>query len=330
MPGYWDLQQQYGPELQRGVQMGASLADMFIAARDKRKQESQLAEAQKAADQEAMRQADAASRERQFQAGIMSGDPIRSESAAKAYREQNPIGLLQFEKALQGEPGKAPDLGDIPEFQKLYPNLAPGSPEFAARYNRWKLERQRPPMQITLGDKALGLTGGQQSAVQGELRGAATKLSMIDDVEQAIKDAGGHEVVSDLLRRKALQFGGTASNVIPGVLSAENQQKLAQVARVEASLATLNNKVINELSGAAVSESEMERIAKSLPLIEDPAPVRLTKINAWKRNLGIIEKQGVDALMNGLRDQWSGAPTKAPIDMSQYSDEELARIAGGG
>lgn len=97
MPGYWDLQAQYGPSMERGVRIGSTIADAFMAGRQRRQQEQAAKDAELAA-----REAEAAqSREAGYRAGMMSQDPIQQESARAAYQRESPAGLTQFDLQLR-------------------------------------------------------------------------------------------------------------------------------------------------------------------------------------------------------------------------------------
>jgi Ni/Co efflux regulator RcnB len=302
-----------------GTEPDNSLVQTFIAAQQlaAQRRRSQLEEAAMARDMEMARQQaeaaqDAASaqhRERQFQAGILSGNPIRAESAAKAYREQNPIGLLQFKRALQGEPGKPPDLGDIPEFQKLYPELTPGSPEFAARYNKWKREGQRPPMQINFGDKPVGESTAKDI---GEYGTAISGLKNIKDMWQ--KEYGDNSLVDAAMNWFSERVPGSKENVY--------------VARK-----TLVTQLAGRLlEGGVLKEAEYSRYMQMIPGPSDTGTAGAAKWDSIISGLeGALASRNQALTAAGYKPVTMGEQSPGvTLDFANMSDEELARIAGGG
>lgn len=157
-----------------------------------------------------------------------------------------------------------------------------------------------------VGGSSVGLTGSQQSNQQGEVIGARLQLKQLGAIDRDIAAAGGYGEIEglankgeDFVRQKFASIGMTSD---------EANKAIAARAKVVASVASLRNKVISQLSGAAVSDSEMERLVESLPTVGEPEAVFNAKMEAWKQNLEIIAEHGVDALVSGVRTKQESKP----------------------
>lgn len=323
MAGYWDMLRMQPAMMQAGASAGNAFASAFAASKARKLQERQLAMQKEAAQVDLQQAQQKAELENQFKfaasAYQRAGTPEVRDSAMRRMYQLDPAGAQQF---LQGQQQITQDQQKIEAFGQEEP-LRPqgelatflqvtgkqiGDPGLQAEFNRWRLEGRRAgAAQMNVGDSALGLGTSAAGKAQEDVRQAQIKFQMLDELETAIDEAGGHQQISDLVGRSLTQAKGAISTVLPGIQSEEDKRRLRALTAVESKLSALNSQVLNELSGAAVSEQEWERIKKSLPLMEDPADVRATKLQTWKRNMQIIQEQGVDALMNGLRKGWDGS-----------------------
>lgn len=204
---------------------------------------------------------------------------------------------------------------DLREFSQLYPQMQPGTPEFAAAFNKWKLDMRRAG--ATQVNMPGALTTATETKQQEEVVKARERYGKLERMEAAISSIGGYDKVADFGEQAKQKIGGVAKRL--GFRGTDDEAMQARAA-VEASIGDFTNPIISELSGANVPPSEFERIVKSLPHTSDPGPVLRAKVEAWKTNLKIIERNGVDYLVKGV--------IRGDIKLPGEKRKQAARAAG--
>lgn len=148
------------------------------------------------------------------------------------------------------------------------------------------------------GGPAVGLTTAGQTSVQGEVMDADKSLAQLDRIDKAVADAGGAASLASLWERGKAAAGSVAANTpIGGMVDKEGLRKRRFA---ESAIATFRNAIFNKLSGAAVSDAEMDRLMQSVPDVGDSEADLTAKIAAWRSNLEFERKYGMDALLKGL------------------------------
>lgn len=84
-------------------------------------------------------------------------------------------------------------------------------------------------------------------------------------------------------------------------------------AEFRSSVAALNSKVTNMLSGAAVSKEEMARLQKFLPNVSDSEPVFLAKLNSFINNLSTQKNNLLDYYSNSTPNQTANPTNRPPL-----------------
>ena len=143
------------------------------------------------------------------------------------------------------------------------------------------------------------LTVPQQTKVQDEIRQAQRRNAQLDLIDNAAVGAGGHEQASSWTQRGTAVGAEFAEAAAPGYVGGASEAASRQAA-YDGALATFSNQILNDLSGAAINEHEWERLKKSLPTISDSGATKRAKMAAWRANNALIERMGVDALVNGI------------------------------
>jgi hypothetical protein len=157
-------------------------------------------------------------------------------------------------------------------------------------------------IQIGPDGKSQTLTTAEQTQQQAKVINARRRLQQLDSIDQSIAKLGGTRELSSWWNSAEAAALNTAdrSDVLGGFVSDSTRKRLGARAAAVADLASFRNEIINELSGAAVSESEMKRMVQSIPGPEDSSSVLDAKKATWRRNLQYIDKFGVDALFRGI------------------------------
>ena len=92
-----------------------------------------------------------------------------------------------------------------------------------------------------------------------------------------------------------------------------------------AATSAFRNKIIEEITGAQMSEVEAKRILKQVPQETDPPARWEAKWRQSKKNLEFLQKRRLEILkQSGLQ-----APGGQTINIEDMTDEQLRRIAGG-
>ena len=155
------------------------------------------------------------------------------------------------------------------------------------------------------------------AAEAGKAKGGAKELKppTAGEREKIVDDSSALAQTNEIRRLFKKEFVGPVAGRVGGV-----QSGLGEVAKYipgvggaakgeaefRAALAQYRNRVINALSGAAVSESEQKRMMQQLPQETDPSETFLAKLKLTEDNLkttaatrrGVMESTGVD--LSGL------------------------------
>lgn len=198
---------------------------------------------------------------------------------------------------------------------------AQGSERFngeMARYNAAQLARmEREPKGMTInlggasGEGAVGLVPPQQSKVQEDVITADKALAQLGRIDKSVRAAGGPAEMASLWERGKSALGSAVSTTPIG--GSVDKEKLVRRRTAESNIATFRNAIFNKLSGAAVSEPEMDRLMQSVPDVGDSAADYTAKVATWKANLEFERQYGMDALVDGIRSgKLGGLDAKQP------------------
>lgn len=186
--------------------------------------------------------------------------------------------------------------------------LPAGSAQHQAMMRRFneaqirKMEREpKGGMVINMpgaGGPAVGLTTGQAGAVQGEVMTADKSLAQMDRIDRLVADAGGAGELASMWERGKAKVGSVVSNTPLG--GDVDKEKLRRRRTAESAIATFRNTIYSKLSGAAISDSERERLMESVPDVGDSEADFAAKMSAWRENLAYERQYGMDALLKGI------------------------------
>lgn len=211
----------------------------------------------------------------------------------------------------------------------------PEQPGFFERYRSFRLEDARARgvnLNVnTAGDLAKGVVAKTQEKVLD----ARESLRQIDLIDSSIEKAGGHDALSSFAAQGEETFKGVLSRIKPSAVSQEDRKRLQARSDAIANLGQFSNGMISKLGGANVPPNEFKRLVESLPRPEDYPWARKAKLDMWKRYLNIIDKGGVDALVNGMNagvitpEEWSSRkPQKKEMPTEMPTAEEAIRGSG--
>jgi hypothetical protein len=160
-----------------------------------------------------------------------------------------------------------------------------------------------------------------QTQQQGEVLKAQRRLFQLNAMKKAIADAGG----SDAITQYTAEGGVIAKTLAKvGMANKEDKAAIKRRSKAAAAIGGFTDPIISELSGANVPPDEMKRIVQSLPTINDAGPELDVKIAVWEDNLRLIERFGIDYLVNGIRTGAVALPgednTKAHQDAASEYD----------
>lgn len=235
----------------------------------------------------------------------------------------NPRAAAAIGKSAFGKPEQPLDL----EREIRLAGFDPATPQGQA-YTRKLLEGKAKGSQTNItigqnGDKSIGLTTPQETKQQEAVLGARQTLAQLDLVDKMFSEAGGHDKFGGIVEGAGAAIKEGAASL--GVAGKDTRQQVALRTKADAALSGLNSRILHDLSGAAINPSEWDRLKKSLPLMEDPPDVRQAKMAAWRENLSIIESQGVDALVNGIR----AGKVKLPGEQSRAGAQPAPAAVNG-
>jgi hypothetical protein len=148
------------------------------------------------------------------------------------------------------------------------------------------------------------------AGAEAQLREADATLSGLAAIEGSLKDAyvgpvaGRAYSASESLPLGAGQFGGILG--LPNVTPERSE--------FGATVAAINNRAINVLSGANVPPKEYERVRKQLPLVTDPPAVFRSKVIATRKNMERI-KAVILSGGGGTPAASSGTPQLPPMSV---------------
>lgn len=237
-------------------------------------------------------------------------------SIAKARDEQVRLGLIDPIDI----PGLPSDVGPMPAPTKqdvatfgAMAGAAPPPDERTGDIKEFEYENQNPAYKKRRDELAekrstkvnnnnimpgggVGLTTAQQTTTQGEVNTARKRLFQIANMRNTIAAYGGYDKFGQYASEGGAVASGIGSKLGVKVDAAEMEKRTA----AEAAIGGFSNPIISELAGANVPDGEMKRMVQSLPVVGDPGPVLKAKIDAWENNQRIIEKYGIEYLVNGI------------------------------
>ena len=218
-------------------------------------------------------------------------DPLDAAGPDIAPEDVNTLGA-EADAVLGPSPKEEPKTtGDITEYE-----LAKRDPAFARYQERM---RRAGASRVNVGGEGVGLTTASQTQQQGRVLDADKRLAQLDFLEASISDAGGHETIGSYAEDLKAQAKTLMSK--SGFATKEDKSALRARAKAVSAIGGFTNQIISDLSGANVPPAEMERMVQSLPTVDDEASAREAKVQAWRENMLIVRKHGVDALVNGIR-----------------------------
>jgi hypothetical protein len=166
------------------------------------------------------------------------------------------------------------------------------------------------PVQINFGRS----TGSERSAIAG----TEANIDALDNLEKAYNQQG---VESGPLVGRLNPITGLAG------FTSDNQENFM------AASASLKNRVIQEITGAQMSEAEVERIEGEIPLVTDPPGRWKAKFAQTRKNLKLIQKRRRQVLLkSGITDPLTGQQGQRGGGSQQFnsvSNEDLLRMIGG-
>lgn len=249
-------------------------------------------------------------------------------------------GALEASALAGGAKNDAPaGLSEIGRYVWENHHVRPGEPQFADLYEQERQRRDAEALKkaregasktsVTVGangEKSIGLSPAQATKTQGEILDAGKKLAQLGNIRKDIEAIGGWDSMGDYGQRAGETIAETASKV-PGVKDMVDEGAKASLVKrsaARAAIASFRDAILHELSGAAISPSEMERLIQSMPTDTDAGPVLQAKMDAWQRNLELVRDQGTDALLNGIRTGKVGLPGEGQAQKPKASSRPTA------
>jgi hypothetical protein len=265
--------------------------------------------------------------------GMLAPDEVRAMDEA-ARQQEAARNELAFKLSAEKRAQRKAALGGfqnewIGAFNQLYGELTPEkvkglTPDQIAAVGKAIQEtqtRKTPKTNVTVGangELIQALTKGEQSKQQGKIIDAAQRLKQLDDIDESINNLGGFDKMTDYFERGKRAFQNVAEKTKIGrdlLLTDEDKKAMEAYSTATANISGFSNKIINELSGAAVSAQEWQRLVKSLPNPETDGMTQLkAKLKAWRKNIQYIQQFGIDALFNGIRSGAINPSVGAPLD----------------
>ena len=199
------------------------------------------------------------------------------------------------------------------------------------RHNRAMENRKSDGITVNVGGQGqpgqpanVPLDQAPRNKAMGEVMDADKALAQLGRIDEAVAAIGGAEKLGAVGERA----GAVISDVMAKTVGVgpQAQQNLGARNDAVSQISTFRNAIYNKLSGAAVSDSELERMMESVPGPTDSAPVFNAKMKTWRKNLEFEREYGMKALVEGLRNKTgSGNDIAAEIEALKA---ERARLAG--
>jgi hypothetical protein len=161
-----------------------------------------------------------------------------------------------------------------------------------------KQTKARAPSTTNIVGGAVAPTTAGQTTQQGAVLQAQMRLELLGNMKKAIAEAGGYDAVTSFVPE-----GGAVPKMMSraGMGSEYSAAAIKLRSRAVAAIGGFTNPIISELAGANVPDGEMRRMVQSLPTVDDAGPELEAKIEMWGENLKIMERFGIDYLVNGIR-----------------------------
>jgi hypothetical protein len=230
-------------------------------------------------------------------AGQIDTKALLAQSQAGGAKQRGTDGLSPAGKRLAERDGVWP--GDVPNYPDLY-DKANAEIQAEERAARKAGASSNSVVVGANGERGIGLAPPQQSKQQERVLDAQSGLAQLDIINRDIEAAGGAPGMAGAIN--SIKGSARSAADTLGVGDEGNADKVQARARAIASLGSLKNQVLHDLSGAAVSPTEMERLIESIPDAKRDSPSELqAKLGAWREKYKLAETQGTDALLKGIR-----------------------------
>lgn len=165
---------------------------------------------------------------------------------------------------------EAPQRPDVPAGYRMTPDGmlqaipgGPADPSVVAALSRARPAAAGPSINVYTGE----LTASNQSGAQEALRTQAGVMQRLGEVRRQFEQ-GGREFLG-LSGRAQTAATGVLDYVAPGFVSAQDRARLQEAQSFKTAVMTNFNETLRDMSGAAVTASEYDRIRQQMPNLND-------------------------------------------------------------